>query len=156
MSPTRLTPINVAEEPLTVGAFTFRAVPAAHEQLETDIDGNHKFIGYIVEVGGLTLYHSGDTVLFEGLVDHLAHHDIAVALLPINGRDPARGVAGNLSAADAVHLAQAIGAPLVIPCHFDMFEFNTVEPDEFVRSAQAANQPHVLLRNGERLTLACL
>lgn len=59
----------------------------------------------------------------------------------------------NLSAAEAIHLARAIGASVVIPCHFDMFEFNTVSPDEFITLAEKANQAYVLLQNGERLTL---
>jgi L-ascorbate metabolism protein UlaG (beta-lactamase superfamily) len=151
VSPERLTSINVGEW-VEVGDFTCCAVPAAHEQVETDATGNHKFVGYIVKVRGFTIYHSGDTLLFDGLIKHLAQ-PIDVAILPINGRDPARGVAGNLSAAEAVHLAQAIGVSVVIPCHFDMFEFNTVSPEEFVALAEQANQPYALLRNGERLTL---
>ena len=151
VSPERLMPIGTGQL-LTLGPFTFRAVPAAHEQLETDPEGHHKFIGYLIEVGGLTIYHSGDTLPFDGLLDHLRLQPVDVALLPINGRDPVRGVAGNLSAAEAVDLAQAIGAGVVVPCHFDMFGFNTVSPDEFVALAEKANQPCALLRNGERLS----
>ena len=150
VDPARLTPIRVGEE-VTVGPFTLRAVPAAHEALEIDENGDHRFIGYVIKVGGYTLYHSGDTVLFEGMRDALPP-SVDIALLPINGRDPARGVAGNLSAAEAVSLARSLSASLVIPCHFDMFAFNTVAPDEFVALAQAANQPYALLGNGQRLT----
>ncbi len=150
IEPSRLTPIRVGEE-VTVGPFTLRAVPAAHEALEIDENGDHRFIGYVIKVGGYTLYHSGDTVLFDGMRNALPP-SVDVALLPINGRDPARGVAGNLSAAEAVSLARSLSASLVIPCHFDMFAFNTVAPDEFVALAQAANQPYALLGNGERLT----
>lgn len=152
VDPARLTPIRVGEE-VTVGPFTLRAVPAAHETLETDENGDHRFVGYVVQVGGYTLYHSGDTVLFDGMRDALPA-SVDVALLPINGRDPARGVAGNLSATEAVSLAQSLSASLVIPCHFDMFAFNTVAPDEFVALAQAAAQPYALLGNGERLPFA--
>ncbi|MFN8440573.1 MAG: MBL fold metallo-hydrolase [Caldilineaceae bacterium] len=151
VAPERLTPISV-DERVTVGPFSLRAIPAAHEQLETDVAGEHKYVGYIVEVGGFTLYHSGDTVMYEGMTDHFTQ-PIDVAMLPINGRDPARGVAGNLNAAEAVQLAKAIQAKIVIPCHYDMFEFNTVAPDEFVRLAQAAHQPIAVLQNGERLSL---
>jgi L-ascorbate metabolism protein UlaG (beta-lactamase superfamily) len=151
VSPERLTPISVGDR-VKVGAFTFRAVPAAHQQIDTDDGGDHKYIGCLVEVAGLTIYHSGDTVLFDGLIGYL-DRPIDVAILPINGRDPARGVAGNLSAVEAVQLAQAIGATVLIPCHFDMFAFNTVSPEEFVVLADAAGQPYALLQNGERLTL---
>lgn len=149
--PKRLTPISVGET-VTVGAFRLRAVPAAHETVEFDEKGEHKFIGYVVEVGGFTLYHSGDTVLFDGLLEAVGQ-PVDLALLPINGRDPARRVAGNLSAAEAVQVAQHLNAGLLVPCHFDMFEFNTVSPQEFVELAEAAHQPYRVLQNGERLTL---
>lgn len=152
VAPSRLSPIRVGEI-VTVGPFALRAVPAAHESLETDEAGNHKFVGYVVSVGGYTIYHSGDTLLFDGL-EAAVGRGVDVALLPINGRDPARGVAGNLSAGEAVHLAQRVGAGLVIPCHFHMFAFNSVDPDEFVGLAQAAGQPYALLGNGEGLTFA--
>lgn len=152
VAPSRISPIRVGEI-VTVGPFALRAVPAAHESLETDEVGNHKFVGYVVSVGGYTIYHSGDTLLFDGL-EAAVGRGVDVALLPINGRDPARGVAGNLSAGEAVHLAQRLGAGLVIPCHFHMFAFNSVDPDEFVGLAQAAGQPYALLGNGEGLTFA--
>ena len=152
VAPSRLSPIRVGEI-VTVGPFALRAVPAAHESLETDEAGNHKFVGYVVSVGGYTIYHSGDTLLFDGL-EAAVGRGVDVALLPINGRDPARGVAGNLSAGEAVHLAQRVGAGLVIPCHFHMFAFNSVDPDEFVGLAQAAGQPYALLGNGEGVTFA--
>ena len=52
--------------------------------------------------------------------------------------------------AEAARLAKEIGARIVIPCHFDMFEFNTVEPDEFTAACEALEQPFKVLRNGER------
>jgi L-ascorbate metabolism protein UlaG (beta-lactamase superfamily) len=43
---------------------------------------------------------------------------------------------------------------LVIPCHFDMFEFNTVTPAEFTDACQALCQPHRVLLCGERWSSA--
>ncbi len=146
----RLTAITL-DQPITVGAFTFYAVPAAHEQIEQDEQGHHKFIGLIVEAGPWTIYHSGDTVLYDGMVERLQRWSIDLALLPINGRDPQRGVAGNLSGAEAVQVAKAIGARLVIPGHYEMFEFNTVTPAEFIQQAKAVEQPYRILRCGERV-----
>ena len=86
------------------------------------------------------------------MADNLRRWEIDIAMLPINGRDPSRGVAGNLDGAEAVKLAQDAGMRVVIPCHYDMFEFNTVSPSEFIRAARANNQAYQLLRNGERLS----
>ena len=153
VAPQRLTAISI-DTPISVGAFTLHAVPAAHEQIEQDEQGQHKFIGLIVEVGPWTLYHSGDTVLYDGMAEQLRRWSIDLAFLPINGRDPQRGVAGNLWGEEAVHLGRAAEIGLIIPCHYDMFTFNTVSPDRFIEAAAVAEQPYCLLHCGERLDLA--
>ena len=107
----------------------------------------------LIEAGPWTIYHSGDTVLYEGIVETLRRWAIDIALLPINGRDPKRGVAGNLSGSEAAQLGKAIGAGIVIPCHYDMFTFNTATPDAFVQEAEALQQPYRVLQCGERLAL---
>lgn len=109
---------------VSVGGFDFTGVPAAHEAIERDDRGCCRCLGYIVRNGAWTIYHSGDTILYEGMVETLRPFNIDVALLPINGRAPERRVAGNLNGKEAAWLAKEIGAKLVIPCHYDMFEFN--------------------------------
>ncbi|HJR79649.1 MAG TPA: MBL fold metallo-hydrolase [Anaerolineales bacterium] len=153
VSPERLTPIRTDGEAIRIGPFTFHAIPSAHEMLEQDEHGDHRYIGLILQAGGWTIYHSGDCVPYEGLVDRLRHWNIDLALLPINGRDPARGVAGNFSAEEAAQLGKQINAGLVIPCHYEMFEFNTVSPEEFVKSAEQIGQKYQVLKCGERLDL---
>ncbi len=152
VAPARVTGITLAT-PITVGAFTLHAIPAAHEALEQDEQGHYRCIGLIVEVGPWTLYHSGDTLRYANMVDYLRRWSIDVAFLPINGRDPQRGVAGNLSGLEAAHLGRDAGIGLVIPCHYDMFTFNTAPPDAFVQAAATLGQPQRVLRCGERLTL---
>jgi L-ascorbate metabolism protein UlaG (beta-lactamase superfamily) len=149
----RLTPVHADGDPVSVGPFTFRAIPSAHEDLETDENGDHKFVGYIIEVGGKTIYHSGDCISYDGLEERLKQWKIDLALLPVNGRDPARGVAGNFTGEEAAKLGKEIGAGLVVPCHYEMFEFNTVSPEGFVKAADAISCPHELLKAGERLSL---
>jgi len=152
VSPERLTPCQ-CDQPLNLGDWTFHAVPAAHEDLSVDKNGNHRFIGLVVEAGPWTLYHSGDTARYDGMAELLRPFSIDIAMLPINGRDPARGVAGNLWGSEAVQLARDARIKTVIPCHFDMFEFNTVTPDAFVAAAEESGQDYHLLRNGERWSI---
>jgi len=149
----RLTPIRADSAPVTVGPFKFHAIPSAHESLETDENGDHKFVGYIIEVGGKTIYHSGDCVPYEGLAARLKNWRIDLALLPINGRDSARGVAGNFTAAEAAELGREIRAGLVIPCHYEMFQFNTVSPEGFARHAQTSGVPYRILKCGQQLSV---
>ncbi len=152
----RLTPIRADGDPMRVGPFTFQAIPSAHENLETNENGDHKYIGVLIFVAGRTIYHSGDACLYDGLIERLRKWKIDLALLPINGRNPKRGVAGNFSAAEAVQLAKATQSGLVVPCHYGMFEFNTVSPEEFIQQAQANLVPYQVLQNGERISLTAV
>jgi L-ascorbate metabolism protein UlaG (beta-lactamase superfamily) len=128
----------------------FSGVAAAHETVEHDEQGRVKALGYVLQFGGWTLYHSGDTLRYDGMAEKLRLFAIDVALLPIKGGAPERRVAGNLSGPEAAQLAHDIGAKLVIPCHYDMFEFNTASPDAFVSACRCLDQPFRILRCGER------
>jgi|ERR1043166_190505 L-ascorbate metabolism protein UlaG (beta-lactamase superfamily) len=139
-----------ADETKRFGVFEITGVPAAHPDLEKDEWGHNKFMGYVVRCGDFKIYHSGDTLLYDGMAPKLAVFQVDVALLPINGDFPERRVAGNLNGREAATLAKEIGAGVVIPCHYEMFEFNTASPEEFMRAAEALRQPYRVLRAGER------
>jgi L-ascorbate metabolism protein UlaG (beta-lactamase superfamily) len=128
----------------------FHGIASAHDELSTDEQGHHHFLGYIAEIGPWTMYHSGDTRWYSGLADRLRNYRIDLAFLPINGWAPARRVAGNLNAEEAVRLVKETGMGHVIPHHFDMFTFNTVDPAHFVKLADQAGLSYSVLRNGER------
>lgn len=155
LSPTRLRPLNAGQS-LETGVFTLHGVPAAHNELDLDAEGHHRCLGYLVQAGPWTIYHAGDTVRFNGLEDWLRCWPIDIALLPINGNRPERGVAGNLNGREAATLAKTVGARIVIPCHYDLFEFNTASPDEFVATCRRLGQPHRVLPCGGRLSSAAL
>lgn len=138
---------------VAVGPFRITGVPAAHEAIEQDAAGRHVYLGYIVQFGPWTIYHSGDTVWYVDMVEKLRTWSIDIALLPINGRAPERRVAGNLDGPEAARLAQAIGAKLVIPCHYEMFTFNTASPAAFINEAVQLSQPYHVLLAGERLSV---
>lgn len=146
-------PIGLSDgESATVNGFTFHGVPAAHEKIDRDEAGRCHYLGYVVQFGPWTIYHSGDTIRYEGMIEALEKFEIDVALLPINGAAPERRVAGNLDGPEAASLAHALGVRMVIPCHFEMFEFNTASPDAFVATCKKLNQRHRVLRAGERWT----
>ncbi len=137
-------------ENIEVSGWKLYGVPAAHEQLETDEAGRHKFMGFIARRDKWTVYHSGDTVLFEGMADKLKPFDIDIALLPINGRLPSRRVTGNLWGREAAQLAHDIGAKLAVPCHYELFDFNTEPPDEFVAECEKIGQKYRVVKCGEK------
>ncbi len=136
-----------------VAGFRFHAVPAAHEGLDRDAGGRHLYLGYVIEAGPHRIYHSGDTLRYAGQEGWLTPWRVDVALLPINGRAPERRVAGNLDGPQAAELARDIGAGVVVPCHYDLFEFNTATPDRFVWRCQTLGQGYRILRAGEGMEL---
>jgi L-ascorbate metabolism protein UlaG (beta-lactamase superfamily) len=126
-------------ERVELHGFELEAVPAAHPENAPE------YAGYVVRCGGATIYHSGDTLFFAGMEEGLPAPD--VALLPINGK------LANMNATDAARLAHAIGARTAVPCHYDLFAFNTADPAEFVAECDLVGQPYRVLALGERLTL---
>jgi L-ascorbate metabolism protein UlaG (beta-lactamase superfamily) len=136
---------------IEIDGFRINAVTSAHETVTLDAAGRSRFLGYVVEFGKWAIYHSGDTVLHPALTESLKPFRIDVALLPINGRSPERRVAGNLNAREAAWLGREIGARTVIPCHYDMFAFNTAPVEDFITAAREAGQGWQVLRCGERL-----
>ncbi len=103
---------------------------SAHEDLEYDAGGHSICLGYIIDVAGTRLYHSGDCVPYQGLAQALKGFDIDVALLPVNGRDAVRagqGVPGNFHFDEAVSLCCEAGINTLVPHHFGMFDFNTAD-----------------------------
>lgn len=137
---------------VTIEGFTFHGVPAKHNEIDRDENGNCKYMGYVIEFGPHKVYHSGDTLWFDEMIDLLKPFSLDLALLPINGNDPARKVAGNLNCREAAELGQAIGVKRVIPCHYDMFAFNTADVGAFVAEAERIHQPYTVLKGGERFS----
>jgi L-ascorbate metabolism protein UlaG (beta-lactamase superfamily) len=137
------------------GGLTVHVLPSAHPEIDRDDATGHAYVGFVFEIDGLRLYHSGDTVLYDGLAERLAGLDPDIAFLPINGARLKGGepvVAPNMHAADAVGLAKRLDTRLLVPHHYDMFTFNTADVGAFADLARAAGQPYTVLRPGERYT----
>ncbi|MDZ4719553.1 MAG: MBL fold metallo-hydrolase [Roseiflexaceae bacterium] len=114
-----------------LGWLAFTAIPAAHYSYEVDPIGRSRWMGFLIECNGVTLYHAGDTILFPELLAALADVRADIALLPINGRDFMRdqhNIIGNLWPHEAVDLALRVQAKVLIGIHNDMFAGNRVAP----------------------------
>jgi L-ascorbate metabolism protein UlaG (beta-lactamase superfamily) len=70
--------------------------------------------GVIVELGGIRVYHLGDTALFGdlALIGRRERPDVALACI---------GGHFTMDRHDAAEAARMIGAATVIPCHYDTF-----------------------------------
>src|SRR5688500_5714980 len=132
------------DETLSLDPLVVRTVPAAHGDKadpiaecvwEADPERGHRFVGFVVDLNGVRLYHAGDTTVYPGMVERLEGLDIDIALIPINGRDwfrEQRNIIGNTDHREAADLGHAIGADTIVPMHYDMFAGNPGNPGWFV------------------------
>lgn len=140
-----------ADEVLSLGAITLQAVPACHglkappaiygfDFLERAGKQLYRYLGYILDIEGVRVYHAGDTVVYDGLAERLREHEIDIAFLPINGRSYFReqlDIVGNMDEREAADLAAAAGVQLLVPIHYDMFAANLGRPGVLVEYIQA-------------------
>ena len=129
-------------QPVELGSATVTAVPACHGV--DVVDGyslgdprTPRWVGYVVELGGVRLYHAGDTLAHPRITRAVAALRPDIALLPINGRSAEReqrNVVGNMSPDQAARVARDLSVALAIPIHFDTIRGNTGRPDAFVRA----------------------
>ena len=104
----RQLPVDAGQS-VQIGGITIRAIPAAHEFLSPDEQGRYPCLQYIIEGEGKRIYHTGDTLRYEGMLPLLkTFGHIDAALLPINGRDGTRyrnNCIGNMTFQEAADLA---------------------------------------------------
>ncbi|MGS0743526.1 MBL fold metallo-hydrolase [Glaciimonas sp. GG7] len=135
----RLIAVNVGHSVEPLPGLRVRPLPSAHETLDIDTHDQHEWLGYVIDVMGVRLYHSGDCIPYPALAGNLAAMAPQVALLPVNGRDMERsgnGVPGNFTLDEAIALCRETAMPVMVAHHYGMFDFNTVAPDRIDRRAQ--------------------
>jgi L-ascorbate metabolism protein UlaG (beta-lactamase superfamily) len=103
--------------------------------------------GFIITMDGKKVYHAGDTALFSDLtlIGDLYRPD--VALLPIGGRF-------TMGPDEAMIAAQYIGAPLVIPIHYNTWQIISQDPERFKLAIERTTDMKVaVLSPGETIDL---
>jgi L-ascorbate metabolism protein UlaG (beta-lactamase superfamily) len=127
----RLIAVNAGDSIHPLPGMRVRPLPSAHETLQTNADGQHEWLGYVIDVAGLRLFHSGDCIPYAGQAAIVGALAPQVALLPVNGRDLERsgnGVPGNFTLDEAITLCRDAAIPVMVAHHYGMFDFNTVAP----------------------------
>lgn len=130
------------------------AIPAAHEELHPVKENVYEEVGFLMELGEIRLYHSGDCCPYAGLEKRVQNCDIMI--LPVNGRDYYRryeqNIIGCFDCKEAALLAKNTGAGLLIPAHIDLYPGNSLNPAIFVevlKSTHPTQRFHVFAP-GER------
>ncbi|MBN2349531.1 MAG: MBL fold metallo-hydrolase [Bacteroidales bacterium] len=137
----QLTGVNAGENYILNNSLKLEIIPAAHEEVKTNQAGEHLFLGYIISLNNLNIYHSGDCLPFDGLAELLSDKNIDIAILPINGRDKFRknnGVPGNFTFTEALELCRIANIKHMVASHFGMFDFNTISDTEIEHTLKTA------------------
>jgi L-ascorbate metabolism protein UlaG (beta-lactamase superfamily) len=103
--------------------------------------------GLVIELGGTTVYHAGDTCLFSDMKLIAQRHGVDVALLPIGGHY-------TMDRHDAALAAEFVGASTVIPMHYDTFPLIATDAAAFKAEVEEKTPSRVvLLKPGETSTV---
>lgn len=133
------------DQPILRAGVRIMPVPARHGVNVDDAytfgeelsGGLVRYLGYVVELGGVRVYHAGDCIPYPDQSARLTALRPNVALLPINGRDFFResehNIVGNMDFREAARLANDVGVQLLIPMHWELFQTNRGFPGDLVR-----------------------
>jgi L-ascorbate metabolism protein UlaG (beta-lactamase superfamily) len=93
---------------------TVTAVPAHHPGGRLSLKARHdgRALGYVIETDESTVYYTGDTEYFAGLVEIGREFDPDIVILNVNG---------HLNSDDALLAIAALGMPKVIPSHYGAY-----------------------------------
>lgn len=143
------------DEEITLDAdIKFTAIPSAHEEFHINENGDYEEVGFKINFGDICVYHGGDGCPYEGLEERLKGCDIL--MLPVNGRDYYRTVVldiiGCFDSKEAAILSENVGAKLLIPTHYDLYDVNCISPAEFVEKVNSVNpsQCYHMFKAGEK------
>ena len=121
---------------LPFGRVTF--TPAWHSSSFPDGRYGGTPMGVLVRIGGVTVFHAGDTALFSDL-SLVARHGIDLALLPI-------GDHFTMGPDDALEAVRMLRPTHVVPVHYDTFPPIVQDAAAFAERVRAETEatPHVL------------
>ena len=114
-----------------------RLVPAWHTSTTPGGTVNTP-AGLVVNLGGKTVYHLGDTSLFSDLSLPGRRDSIDVALMCIGGHY-------TMDRHDAVTAAEFVGAKQVIPCHYNTFPPIETDDQAFKSDVESKTQSEVVI-----------
>jgi L-ascorbate metabolism protein UlaG (beta-lactamase superfamily) len=113
-------------------------VPAWHTNTLPDGTAIGNPAGLLINIGGKTIYHAGDTCLFGDMKLIAERNPVDIALLPIGGHY-------TMDREDAVIAAKFVGAETVIPMHFNTFPPIQTDASAFKADVEAAGAGTVVV-----------
>jgi L-ascorbate metabolism protein UlaG (beta-lactamase superfamily) len=132
-----------------VQAFHTSTVPGSDDKPYSPTPGTviGAACGVVVNLGGKTVYHLGDTALFSDLKLIAERTPVDVAFIPIGGHY-------TMHREDAVVAAEFVGAGTVIPVHYNTFPPIETDAEAFKSDVESKTSSKVeVLSPGESLKL---
>jgi L-ascorbate metabolism protein UlaG (beta-lactamase superfamily) len=111
--------------------------PCRHWGARMFRDVHRGYGGYVVEGGGQSVYHSGDTAYFEGFREIGRRLKPEVALLPIGAYFPDSYRSVHTSPEEAVRGFVELGADQMVPMHYGTFRLGREPMDEPLKRLEA-------------------
>jgi L-ascorbate metabolism protein UlaG (beta-lactamase superfamily) len=123
-----------------VQAFHTSTMPGSEEAPYSPVHGvpGGTAAGLVINVGGRTVYHTGDTALFGDLKLIAERTPVDIALVPIGGHY-------TMDRHDAAVAAELIGAATVIPMHFDTFPPVETDVEAFKSEVESKTSSQVVV-----------
>jgi L-ascorbate metabolism protein UlaG (beta-lactamase superfamily) len=111
--------------------------PCRHWGARMFSDTHRGYGGYVIDSGGQSVYHSGDTAYFDGFAEIGRRLSPEVALLPIGAYFPDSYRAVHTSPEEAVRGFLEVGAKWMVPMHYGTFRLGREPMDEPVKRLRA-------------------
>ncbi len=129
------------------GGFNFpfgriKLTPANHSSSNTEGGYAGDPAGILLYAEGKTIYHAGDTSLFEDMKTIGETNKVDVAFLPI-GDNYTMGID------DAVKASEYIKAETIVPIHYNTFEIIKADEKEFHRKIESIGKKCIIMKPGD-------
>jgi len=111
--------------------------PCKHWGARMFRDTHRGYGGYVIEGGGQSVYHSGDTAYFDGFREIGAKLKPEVALLPIGAYFPDSYRSVHTSPEEAVQGFVELGAQQMVPMHYGTFRLGREPMEEPLQRLEA-------------------
>jgi L-ascorbate metabolism protein UlaG (beta-lactamase superfamily) len=149
-------------EEIELQGLKITMTPCQHWGARMFRDTHRGYGGYVLQGGGQSVYHSGDTAYFDGFREIGERLKPEVALLPIGAYFPDSYRSVHTSPEEAVRGFVELGAAQMVPMHYGTFRLGREPMDEpLARLAAEASRLNIkdrvkVLEEGETMHLCAV
>ncbi len=131
-----LTKFSIPGMNTTIEGVKIEAVPAYNIKKNQFHPKSNQWVGYIITVNGIKIYHAGDTERIPEMKDFICD----IALLPLGQTYTMNSVE------DAAQSALDVKASMAIPMHYGMYEGTEADANKFVSLLKGKTDTQILTK----------